>query len=158
MAASWIGSDRCAWGKADLLLRVAILLLLAACSPSRTDYAQPMPVTPAQTPPQWADQLTADEMAQVEALKAKPPAKPTAAQRELLAKADRVAQQAAARRADAQAWADRQRANSDIRAGCVAQAQMAVVMTPGVVNAAMAGLGAGSVCVDYYRRIGALTD
>lgn len=141
-----------------MLPRVAILLLLAACASPRSDYVQSAPVTPVPTPAQWADQLTADEMAQVDALKAKPPTKPTAAQKELLAKADRVAQQAAARRADAQAWADRQRANSDIRAGCVAQAQMAVVMTPGVVNAAMAGLGAGSVCVDYYRRIGALTD
>ena len=141
-----------------MLPRVAILLLLAACASPRSDYVQSAPVTPVPTPAQWADQLTADEMAQVDALRAKPPAKPTPAQKELLAKADRVAQQAAVRRADAQAWADRQRANSDIRAGCVAQAQMAVVMTPGVVNAAMAGLGAGSVCVDYYRRIGALTD
>ena len=84
-----------------MLPRVAILLLIAACASPRSDYVQSAPVTPAPTPAQWADQMTADEMAQVEVLRAKPPAKLTPAQKELLAKADRVAQQAAARRADA---------------------------------------------------------
>jgi hypothetical protein len=52
----------------------------------------------------------------------------------------------------APAAAAAQRAHAD----CVYQAQMANITTPGLVSGFLAGVGAGSVCENYYRNTGVL--